>query len=450
MHPLTRQSLSRRTLLRGAAGASLALPLLEAMWPRAARAARRAARALAPRRLVFLYVPNGVIVPQWEPKRPGPELELTPTLEPLAELRSEILLMGGLDQHNGNALGDGPGDHARAAASYLTGAHPRKSATSVLAGTSVDQAAASRIGHLTRLGSLELACDRPRLAGVCDSGYGCAYQYSLAWKNATTPLPSECDPRLLFDRLFAGGRASPEDRRRRADDRSVLDYVRGEAEHLGAGLGKSDRDKVDEYLTAIRDVEKRIQGVERLPARRLPPGVRRPASIPDDHQQHLRLMTDVMALALETDTTRIVTFMFGYESGNRSYPFAGSSEGHHELSHHMNDAAKVSVLAKIDRFNVEQLAYVLGRLRRAREADGTLLDNSFVLYGSGLKDGNRHEHTDLPLILAGRGAGAVRPGRYARWKPGTPMCNLFVTLLDHMGAPHDRFGDSTGPLEGLA
>lgn len=442
--PSTKTAMSRRRLLRGATVA-LALPWLEAMAPRNARAAK----AQPPRRLAILYVANGVIMPEWTPKQLGPAFELSPTLAPLAPHRSEILVVGGLDQRNADALGDGPGDHARAAGAYLTGAHPKKSATAVEAGVSVDQLAAARIGHLTRLPSLELACGRSRLAGVCDSGYGCAYQFSLSWRDATTPLPYESDPRMVFDRLFLHTRPTAADRRRRAEQRSVLDFVAGEARQLGHELGPSDRRKVDEYFTSVRDVEKRVASLESLPPPRLPRGARRPSTIPDDHRAHVRLLADLMVLAFQTDSTRISVLQLGFEGIDRAYLFSGSAEGHHELSHHMNREEKITALAKIDRYNVEQLAYVLGRMRAIREGNGTLLDSAMVLYGSGHSDGNRHLHADLPLVIAGRGAGAIKPGRHVRYEPGTPMCNLFVTLLHRMGAPVERFGDSTAALEGL-
>jgi hypothetical protein len=399
--------------------------------------------------MAFLYVANGVIMSEWTPKQEGAEFELPPTMTPLEPHRSEILVVGGLDHKNADALGDGPGDHARAAGAYLTGAHIRKTATKVQADVSIDQLAASRIGGRTRLPSLELASGRARLAGVCDSGYGCAYQYSLSWKNPFTPLPYETDPRLAFDRIFTTSHDTAEDRRRRAEQGSVLDFVAAEAGRFAGGLGQDDRAKVDEYLTSVRDVEKRVQTAEQLPAPKLPRGARRPPAIPDDHQAHVRLLADMMVLAFQTDSTRICTLLFGFEGLNRTYLFSGTAEGHHDMSHHMGNEEKIAALAKIDKYNVEQLAYVLGRLRAVREGDGTLLDSLMLVYGSGHSDGNEHLHNDLPTIIAGRGAGAIKPGRHVRYKAGTPMCNLFVTLLDRMGVPVERFGDSTGALGGL-
>jgi hypothetical protein len=426
---------SRRTVLRGL-GAAVALPWLEAT---------ATARAPSPRRLAFVYVPNGKIMKSWTPSGEGRGFSLSSTLAPLADFRNQLLVISGLHHRNGEALGDGAGDHARASGSYLTGVHPHKSATLARAGISVDQVAAQAIGHHTRLPSLELSCDRGPVAGSCDSGYSCAYENAISWRSETTPLPGDVDPRQVFDRLFG----PPPDAATVARDRSVLDHVADDARRLSTSLGGADRRKLDEYFTSVRQVERQLVHAASSPPARLPRGVRRPPEKPGNYEHHVRLMCDLMVLALQTDSTRVVTLVLGREISNRTFPNLGAHEGHHDLSHHMNDPHKIAALEKIDRFYVERFAYLLARLREVKEGDGTLLDASLIMYGSGLSDGNGHEHHDLPTVMAGQGGGTVKSGRHLRLPDKTPMCNLFVGLLHRMGVAADRFGDSTGALAGL-
>lgn len=441
------RSLDRRRLLRGL-GVALGLPLLDAMVPARARAAR--VRALTPARLAVIYIPNGVIMPRWLPEGDGPDYELSPTLAPLAGLRGEFSVIHGLCQRGGEAQGDGPGDHARAAGSYLTGVHPLKSATQARAGLSFDQRVAQALGGATRLPSLELACARGQTVGACDSGYNCAYQTALAWRSEIQPLPAETDPRAVFDRLFSDGALTPAQRAaRRAQQRSLLDHALADLQALERELGGRDREKLDEYLSSVRALERQLEGDGRHPAPRPPAGVRRPASYPATHAEHIQQMGELMRLAFVTDSTRVVTLLCSREGEGKKFPELGGHEIHHEISHHQNDPEKIEVLARIDRFHVEQLARILHALQAHRDGERSLLDRSMVLFGSGLSDGNRHLHTNLPTLIAGRGNGTLRPGRMIRLDRQTPMCNLFVSLLQRMGVPDERFGDSDGALTAL-
>ena len=437
--------LSRRMLLRGA-GCALSLPLLEAMLPRGARAAQ----ARPPVRMAFISFPNGAIMDAWRPKGAGADFTFGPTMQPLEELRSHITVITGLAQENGFAKGDGAGDHARSSASLLTGAHPVKtSGSNIRAGQSVDQAAAERIGHLTRLPSLELGTEKGREAGSCDSGYACAYSNSISWKNATTPMGKEVNPRLVFERLFGSEAGEGISRRTRVRS-SVLDLVAQQAADLQRRVGRSDRQKLDQYFTSVREIEQRIarasQSRKDVPP---PPDMDLPDGVPADVQEHIRLMYDLMVLAFQTDTTRIITFMTANEGSNRPYRMVGVNSGHHELSHHRGDPEKIAQLEKIDRFLVGELARFLKRLAETPEGDGTLLDYCMIMYASGLSDGNRHLHNDLPVILAGRGGGTIRSGRHIVLPGGAPMNNLFLSMLDRVGASVASLGDSTGRLTAL-
>ena len=435
----------RRTFLKGL-GTALALPVLDAMVPAFAAPAGR-----APLRMAFVYVPNGVNMEDWTPAADGADFTLPNILEPLAPHRRELQVLTGLAQRMGYPNGDGAGDHARASASFLTGAQARKTpAQDVRVGVSVDQIAAARLGNQTRLPSLELSCDKGQQAGSCDSGYSCKYQFNLAWKTPTTPLPPEVDPRLVFERLFAHGTPgeTAESRaRRQAAHQSILDFVLTDARQLRSGLGASDQQKLDEYLTSVREIEQRLERAERLTV--ATPDYPAPTGVPRDYEQHLRVMFDLLALAFQTDTTRVSTFMMAHDGSNRSYPFAGVPDGHHDISHHGGNAEKKTKLAKINRFHMTQFAYFLERLKTVREGEGTLLDNCMIVYGSGLADGNAHSHHDLPVLLAGRGGGAFTPGRHVRFPTNTPMTNLYLSMLEQMGTPTERLGDSTGVLKGL-
>lgn len=447
---LFKTHLNRRTLLRGA-GAVIALPLLDAMVP--AFGASRRSVGSAPRRLAFVYIPNGVIQEAWTPASDGSDFAFTRILKPLEAHRKDILVLSGLTHNNGRALGDGAGDHARAASSFLTGIHPKKtSGADIRLGVSVDQVAATELGDATRFASMELGIEPGRLAGNCDSGYSCAYSNSISWRGEKTPNPPEIDPSQVFERMFGDIEAPSDPRTRarlRARDRSVLDHVIGDAARLRTTLGPTDRQKLDEYLTSVRDIEKRIgAGAE---ARQVPaPEMARPRGIPANYGAHARLMFDLMALALQTDLTRISTFMMGREGSNLTYPEIAVDRAHHGMTHHRGDPGKIEDITKVNVHHVEQFAYFIDKLASIQDGEGRLLDNTMVVYGSGIGDGNRHTHHDLPVILAGHGGGSLHPGRHLRYAPETPMNNLYLSLLECVGVQPERLGDGTGTLEQLS
>ena len=443
------KTLPRRTVLRGI-GAAMALPLLEAMTTGAARGASRATKP--PTRLAFVYVPNGVHMPDWTPREAGADFELPGLLEPLRSVREDLLVLSGLALDKARAHGDGGGDHARAMASFLTGTHPRKTGGADLrAGISVDQLAARAVGQATRFASLEVGCEGGRDSGQCDHGYSCAYQVNLSWRGESAPAAKEVDPRLVFERLFAGqarGEAEPLAARRERRDRSLLDFVAEDARKLRDKLGVADRRKLEEYLTGVREIERRIDRARPV----IEVGqatLARPAGIPGDYREHIRLMSDLLVLAFHADLTRIATFVFANDGSNRSYGAIGVPEGHHDLSHHGKDPRKFEKIRAINRFHVEQYAYLLGRLKEVPEGDGTLLDHCMVVYGSGISDGNSHSHEDLPILLAGKGDGTLKSGRHVLLPKETPLTNLHLSMLDRMGVPVESFGDSTGRLTDL-
>lgn len=453
---ITPRTLDRRTLLRGA-GTALALPLLDAMIPAFAFAAAAKAAA-APCRMAFLYVPNGIMMEHWIADQKAGVISALPAELPavtsaLAPFRSDLLFIGGLTQNGGRALGDGPGDHGRAGANYLTCVHPKKTnGRDLHAGISVDQIAAQRLAGKTRLASLELGCEEGVQGGSCDNGYSCAYSNSISWRTPASPNPAEIRPRAVFERLFgSAGDQDPDPARRArqaAYERSILDVVTGDAKRLAANLGGADRRKLDEYLYSIRDIEKRIQAAEKNPA-----PVQRPAhlavpdrSIPTEFGEHARLMMDLLTLAFQTDSTRVATLLLALEQSPRAYPEIGIPEAHHGLTHHQGDKEKIAKVIEINRFHIKQFAYLLEKMKSTPDGDGTLLDHVMITYGSGLSDGNAHDHANLPLVLAGRGCGAVRPGRFVRHANETPMANLFIAMLDRMGVPVESLGDSNGQL----
>jgi hypothetical protein len=446
--------LPRRTFLKGVS-ATMALPLLEAMIPggdfslRTAVAAGTGTSASGlPVRMAFVFFPNGAIMPSWKPTGEGRGFELSETLAPLKSVKDDILVITGLAQDNGRAKGDGPGDHARSAASFLTGAHPFKTAgANINVGVSVDQAAAERIGERTKLPSIELGIEKGRNAGNCDSGYSCAYSNNISWKSATTPMAKEINPRHAFDRLFGAPR-TPEQAKRDLYRKSILDVVQDDAKQLQSKLGKTDRRKLDEYFTSVREIEERIVRAEKQ-AEQTKPDFAVPAGTPSDLQEHCRLMADLMVLAFRTDTTRVATFMLANEGSNRSYPMIGVSEGHHSLSHHQNKEEKMAEIRKIDLFLAQQFAYFVEKLKATPEGSGSLLDNAMVMYGSGLSDGNRHNHDDLPVVIAGKAGGLIATGRHLKLDKEVPMNNLFLSMLDRVGAKIDSIGDSTGRLREL-
>lgn len=438
-------TMQRRTVLKGA-GTLMSLPLLNAMLPENGLEAAEA--GAAPLRLGYVFFPNGAIMPDWTPKQEGSEYELSRTLKPLEELKSEINVISGLAQEQGYAHGDGPGDHARSAATFLTGVHPVKTAgANIRVGRSADQVAVDAIGKTTRLPSLEIGLERGRTAGNCDSGYSCAYSSTISWKTPTTPMAKEINPRLVFERLFGNKEGSPEERAKKAKyRRSILDLVAGDAKRLRSRLGQTDQRKLDEYFTSVREIEQRIVQAQKS-AELEKPDFEIPQDIPRDTTVHMNLMYDLMLLAFRTNSTRIVTYMLANEGSNRSYPMAGVKGGHHQLSHHRNDKGKVADLQKIDEYSVKQFARFLNKMKETKEGDGSLLDNSMIVLGSGLGDGNRHRHEDLPVVLAGKAGGTVPTGRHLRVPNKTPLNNLFLSMLHRVGSSAESFGDSTGELK---
>jgi len=440
--------ISRRTALKGL-GVSVALPWLEAMGPQTAWAQGAGTANPAPNRLCVLYVPNGKNMADWTPEREGADFDLPHILRPLQPVKDQLLVLTGLTADKARPHGDGGGDHARALGAFLTGSQPRKTdGTDIRAGVSVDQVAAGRLADQTRLPSLELGCEAGAMAGNCDSGYSCVYSSTMSWRSATQPLPKEVNPKLVFERLFS---STPDNVRQRQDARrrSVLDFVREDSRELTDRLGAGDRRKLDEYLSAVRDVEQRIQRAATLPPVRTPdvPG---PTGIPGSYPDHIRLMYDLMVLAFQADVTRVATCVLANEGSNKPYPFAGVTEGHHDLSHHENKAEKKQKIRDINTFHTTQLAYFLTKLKGIREGDGTLLDHCMVAYGSGNSDGNAHNHDNLPIVLAGGGCGTLKPGRHVKYARETPLNNLWVGLLDRMRVKVDALGDSTGALGQLA
>jgi len=447
-----RNHLARRTFLKGL-GTAIALPMLESVMPVRALAATNAAQP--PVRMAFIFVPNGVNMDDWTPRGTGADFELPYILKPLSPLKRDMTVLSGLTHDKGRGNGDGPGDHARSAGVFLTGAQPLKSQGSeIRAGVSIDQVAARSLGRETRFASLELGTEGGRQGGKCDSGYSCAYSNNISWRDAATPMTNETNPREVFERLF--GNQVPdqmaESRARRERHRqSILDYVLDDARRLSRRASGNDRLKLDEYLTAVREIEQRIERAETGgETADLLAGYHAPSGIPDSYQEHIRLMGDMMVLAFQADVTRVTTFMFANAGSNKSYPFVEVREGHHSLSHHGGDRDKLSKISRINNFHTTQLAYILQRLKSIPEGDGTLLDNCMVVYGSGISDGNRHNNENLPILMAGRGGGRIRPGRHVQVPEETPMCNLFLSMLDVAGVSAPRFGDSTGPLRELA
>ncbi len=443
---ITNKALPRRTFLRGV-GAVLALPVLDAMVPALSAASKVAVSS--PTRLSFVYVPNGVIMDQWTPSLSGAAYELPPILEPLAAFRDQMLVLSGLDHNNGVAReGEGGGDHSRSSAVWLTGAHPRKTEGADLrAGISVDQVVAREFRKHTQLASLEMALDDNAVVGTCETGYSCAYNNTLCWRSPNTPVPMENKPRAVFERLF-GDLESTDTAARLArirQERSLLDSVTQDVARLTRGLGTKDRAKLTEYLDSIRDIERRIQIAEKQSDRELP-SVDRPVGVPSTFAEHAKLMMDLQVLAYQTDMTRVTTFMMGREATTRVYHELDIREGYHPLSHHQNDAAKIEQVTRIDILHTQIFAYFLEKMQSTPDGDGSLLDHSMIIYGSGLSDGNLHEHYDLPVLLVGGGSGRIQGGSHLQYPEHTPMSNLFLALMDKLGVQQERFGDSTGRL----
>ncbi len=445
------QSLNRRTFLRGL-GTSMALPLLDAMTP---------ARALAagaqtdPVRMAYLFVPNGMHMPDWTPSEDGAHFSLPKILKTMEPVKRDLTVLTGLTNDKGRGNGDGPGDHARSAGVFLTGVQPLKSeGAEIRAGVSVDQVAAQAIGHETRFASLELGTEKGRQSGKCDSGYACSYSNNISWRDATTPMTKETNPRLVFERLFGNDNENEKSEsalRRRRFKNSILDFVLEDAKRLSNKVGTKDRVKLDEYLTAVREIELRLERAEKDSKERPEylADYDKPEGIPSSYEEHIRLMGDMMVLAFQTDATRIATFMLANEGSNKSYRFIGVNEGHHSLSHHQNDPVKLGKISDINEFHARQVSYILQRLKSIPEGNGSLLDNCMILYGAGISDGNRHNNENLPIVMAGKAGGAIRPGRHLRYHFETPMSNLYLSMLERVGVQRDRFGDSTGHLKGL-
>lgn len=447
------RQISRRTVLRGL-GATLALPYLEAMngWT----ALGAPAEPKAARRIAYFYVPNGVHMQDWTPEATGAGYTMPFLLDStLSKFKDDLLVLSGLTLDKARANGDGPGDHARSLSSFLTGRQARKThGADLRAGISADQIAAQKVGQSTRFASLELGIDKGMNAGNCDSGYSCAYSNNLSWRSESTPMAKEIDPKLAFERLFASpGETSAARTRRESIRKSVLDSVNQDANSLRAKLGATDRRKLDEYMNAVREIEMRLNKVENksVAAPKFTPAESsRPSGIPATFEEHVKLMYDMITLAFRADLTRVATFVIANEGSNRSYKNIGVSEGHHELSHHGNDKAKHEKIKKINQFHLQMFSYFLEKLKGIQEGSSNLLDQSMLVYGSGIGDGNRHNHDELPILVAGKGGGSLKTGRHLRYDKDTPLMNLHVSLLERMGAPVPSLGDSTGPLKDLS
>ena len=426
----------------------MSLPALESVGFRAFAAEKKAAD---PMRMAFLYIPNGVNVDKWRVNGTGRNYELSPTLQGLAPFKNDFTVISNLAHNKAFANGDGGGDHARATASFLTGCQAKKTAGSdIKIGVSVDQLAAEQIGHLTRLPSLELSTDGERMSGKCDSGYSCAYQFNMSWKTESMPMAPEMDPRLVFERMFgvsAAGNTEAGQRRKRYQ-KSILDFVLDDAKSLSKKVSSADNRKLDEYFSAVRDIEQRVEKAEKMKSN-LPAGVQVPTAIPASTKEHIRIMFDLLALAFQTDTTRVATFLMAHDGSNRSFPEIGVPDAHHGISHHQNNPEKLEKIAKIDQFYIEQFAYFLKRLKDTKEGASNVLDHSMIVYGGGISDGNSHDHSRLPIILAGGGCGKLKPGQHLMLNDRVPTTNLYLSMLDRMGVHAERIGDSTGVLEGI-
>ncbi|MGB7329128.1 MAG: DUF1552 domain-containing protein [Rubripirellula sp.] len=439
--------LSRRTLLRGT-GMALGLPMLESMTPMA-KSAFAAAETKSPKRMAMIFFPNGAIMPDWKPTGTENDWQLSRTLKSLESVKSKINVITNLAHENGRANGDGAGDHARGGSTFLTAARPVKTSGNIRLGISVDQVAATQLVDQTRLPSIELGLETNRGGGSCDSGYSCAYSSNISWRNETQPMPKEITPRLAFERMFSKGNAR-ENRKRNLERQSILDVVRMDAERLMKKVGQSDKRKLDEYFTSVREIETRIVRAEEDDQKAMP-DLKVPFGRVEAFREHARLMYDLMALGFETDTTRVATLMLDNAGGSRRYTEIGVKEGHHQMSHHRNSETLVENIRNVDRYLVEQFAYFLNKLDSISDpSGGTLLDQSMVLYGSGISDGNRHDHGDLPIVLAGGAGGSFKTGRFIQPKSERPMGNLFLSMLDGMGTPAESIGDSSGRLTELA
>jgi hypothetical protein len=450
-----RRLISRRAALKGL-GTAVALPWLDSM----AALAASTPQAAQPIRAAFMYIPNGANMADWTPQQAGSAFALPPILQPLEAFKGYLNVFTGLTLDKARPNGDGPGDHARAMAAFLTGRQPRKTnGADIRVGQSADQWIAGHVGEQTKFASLEIGIEPGRPAGNCDSGYSCAYQSNFSWRGESTPNPKEVNPKLVFDRLFGNGPELERDAQRAKRERyhkSVLDFVREDARSLSSQLGADDQRKLDEYLSSIRELEQRIDKAGETKATKAPaPTLKVPDATPKDYREHLRLMADLMVLAFQADLTRVVTFPLANDGSNRAYPFLSVKiddkdesvrEGHHDLSHHGGDRKKLAKIRGINRFHIEQLAYILGKMKSVREGDKTLLDQVMLVYGSGNSDGNRHNHDNLPILFCGGSGGKLRTGQHLKYPKDTPLMNLYLTMFQIMGCPAKSFGDSTGAL----
>ncbi|QXD25839.1 DUF1552 domain-containing protein [Opitutia bacterium ISCC 51] len=449
-------NLSRRHFLKGL-GAAIALPTFQSALPGNLLASKTAhpmatTATGAPLRTAFVTFPNGAIPASWWPEDSENDFQLSSTLSPLESQKNSLQVIQGLDHQHATGAKDGAGDHARGNSVFLTGVRLKKSSTDIRAGVSIDQAIANEVGGETRFPSMELSCDKARASGSCDSGYSCAYQYNVSWKTPTTPMAPESNPRKVFERLFgegSHGERAANAQRRMINRRSILDFVMDDARRMQKRLGHHDQDKLDQYLTGVREVEQRIEQMERL-GPNIDPGVATPEGVPYSHGEHINIMYEMMLLAFQTDSTRIATLILAHDGDNRSHEEIGITEGHHELTHHRNKQDRIDKVAKIDHWYVEQFANFLSRLNEANDVDGnSILHNSMILYGSGNADGNRHTHHNLPIILAGQGGGELTPGRYVK-NGSVPATNMFLGMADKMGVQNlPSFGDSTGRLSNI-
>jgi hypothetical protein len=443
---IIKKAIPRRTMLRGL-GASLALPLLDAMVP--SLTALQHTSAQPPTRFGVMYVPNGMVMGQWTPVAEGTGFELTSTLAPLAPYRENLIVLSNLACVP--TPGRPGGAHAKASTRFLTDVSPPTSETWLDAGISMDQIAARELGASTQLASLELSVESGETAGACDVGFACAYTNTISWLGPSTPLPTENNPRAVFERLF-GDNGSTDQRTRLArirQDRSVLDSVRDEVAHLQGTLGAGDRTKLIEYLEAIRDAERRIQKAEEQSDKELPL-IEHPAGIPSTYDEHVKLMCDLQVLAYQTDLTRIVTFMLGREFSGVTYPQIGVPDAHHPITHHQQEVEKIAKVVKINHYHVTQFAYLMEKLQSTPDGDGSLLDHTIMMYGTGMGDCNAHDPRNIPLLLAGGRSAQLKGGRHIRYAKETPLANLHLTLLDKLGVHLDRIGDSTGRLDDRA
>lgn len=444
---ITRKSLARRTFLRGL-GTTVALPFLDAMVPAFAASGLPGKK---PVRMAFVYVPNGIMMDGWNPDYEGKLGELPRILKPLESNKNDITLIGNLTHNTGRALLDGAGDHGRCSGSYLTGIQVKKTLVDIKAGVSCDQLVANEVGHATRFPSLEIGLEDARQAGDCDSGYSCAYTNNLAWRSETQPLPPILDPRALFERLFGDGTVlSPSARlAQAAERRSILDFVMGDTRKLQSDLGPTDRRKLDEYLSSVREIERQIEKAS-TDNTQIDPQMDKPYGVPADFAEHFRLMTDMMTVAFQADMTRVLTFLVTREGSSRAYRELGIPDGHHPLTHHQGKPELMEKVRRINEYHTAQFSAWLTKLKSINEGDSSLLDNCMIMYGAGLSDGNRHTHEDLPTLIAGSGGNYFKTGRRIVTRRETPMCNLFLTMMDRMGVKTENFGDGTGPLEGLS